>query len=757
MNISNVSASGDSTPTAQPGKPNKSRASDTADTALAETIERIVAQAGPKLMVALPLGLGKPNDLINALCARVSADASLSMVLYTALSLDLPQPKEGLESAFAQPFIARHFGADYPVLEYLRQLKNATLCPRIRVHEFYFQSGAWLGCAQAQRDYVSLNYTHVARELARLGVNVMLHLVARRNDPIKGDRLSLSCNPDVTLDALDALHRAGKPKPLIVCAVHPALPFLGFDAEVPLDFADILLDVAQADDSAHTLFALPREPVALHEYAIGLHASALVRDGGTLQIGIGALSDALVYALIQRHTKNPDYARALSALRGDSLPGACMLARAETAALASEYGGEARFAQGLYGASEMVMDGFMHLREAGILTRRVYDDFALQDLLNRGIVRELTDETTLERLIEAGQIPAMLDQIALDWLMRFGFLDQATALSGGELHFCDGARIGADMLITANRIALSLRMQNRRLVGGRYLHGAFYLGSKLLYHWLRTLKDADFEGLCMTRVSFINELYGGRESLDIAQRSNARFFNTCMMHTLGGAAVSDGLADGRVVSGVGGQYNFVAMAHALPNARSILMLRATREGSGAKPASSSIIWHYGHCTIPRHLRDLVITEYGVADLRGQSDEIVIQRLLAITDARFQAELIAKAKSAGKLAPDFVAPSHWQRNTAAHLATALAPLKLSGNYPRYPFGSDFDAIELALLPALARLKTATQTTAGRLRTLFQALVSGAPNPEHAEKLARLGLANPQRIKEKLLARMLSRYF
>src|SRR3546814_2157020 len=74
-----------------------------------------------------------------------------------------------------------------------------------------------------------------------------------------------------------------------------------------------------------------------------------------------------------------------------------------------------------------------------------------------------------------------------------------------------------------------------------------------------------------------------------------------MMATALGAAVSDGLDDGRVVSGVGGQYNFVAMAHALPDARSVLLLRATREaGDGA---GSNIRWNYGHCTIPRHLRD----------------------------------------------------------------------------------------------------------------------------------------------------------
>ena len=82
---------------------------------LATAVDQIIARAGPKLIVGLPLGLGKPNHLINALCARVTADPSLSMVLYTALSLDVPQAKPGLESAFATPFLDRHFGGDYPV------------------------------------------------------------------------------------------------------------------------------------------------------------------------------------------------------------------------------------------------------------------------------------------------------------------------------------------------------------------------------------------------------------------------------------------------------------------------------------------------------------------------------------------------------------------------------------------------------------------------------------------------------------------
>ena len=700
---------------------------------LQTAIDRIVAVAGPHIIAALPLGLGKPNRLINALTARVSADPGLRLTLYTALSLDPPSPKPGLEANFAGPFLERQFGSDYPVLDYVRELKRGTLSERIRVHEFYFQSGAWLPVPSAQRNYISLNYTHVARALAERGVNVILQLVARR-----GDRLSLSCNTDTTEDTLDAIRARGGARPLVVCAVHPELPFLGNDAEQPLEFADLLVD-----EPGHRLFALPREPVLEHEFAIGLHASTLVKDGGTLQIGIGALSDAVVHGLLLRERHNGDYRELMSALRQ----------RAAVPDVVTDEGGEAPLATGLYGASEMVMDGFMHLRRAGLLRRLVFDDLGLQTLLNRGLIGQLADADTLARLIEAELVPVAMDRPSLDWLMRFGWLPEGTFLHEGKIHFADGSSSGADLLDPAHRASLSARISGRRLRGGRYLHGAFLLGSRPLYDWLGGLDGEDYTGLAMTRVGFVNQLYGGREALDIAQRQHARFFNTCMMQTLNGAAVSDGLDDGRLVSGVGGQYNFVAMAHAIPNGRSVLMLRAVRDG--AQGARSNILWNYAHCTIPRHLRDLVVTEYGIADLRGQCDEEVIKRLLAVTDARFIDTLAEQAKRSGKLAPEFAIPAHWRQNTPQFLSDCLAPYRARGLFPRYPFGSDFDADELALLPALAQLKAAGATPSGRLGLVLRALISPAPRGEKLRLLGRVGLAAPRTWSERLLARTLAR--
>src|SRR6185295_16031212 len=107
--------------------------------------------------------------------------------------------------------------------------------------------------------------------------------------------------------------------------------------------------------------------------------------------------------------------------------------------------------------------------------------------------------------------------------------------------------------------ALGVRLRNRVL-----LHGGFFLGPKGFYAALRDLPESERRQFNMTSVSFINQLYGDDIALRIEQRQHARFINTAMMITLTGAAISDGLADGRVVSGVGGQYNFVAMAHTQP-------------------------------------------------------------------------------------------------------------------------------------------------------------------------------------------------
>ncbi|MEO8114691.1 MAG: acetyl-CoA hydrolase/transferase C-terminal domain-containing protein, partial [Phenylobacterium sp.] len=288
----------------------------------------------------------------------------------------------------------------------------------------------------------------------------------------------------------------------------------------------------------------------------------------------------------------------------------------------------------------------------------------------------------------------------------------------------------------------------KRKVDGALLHGGFFVGPKSFYAALRDMPPAALAKLQMKPISFINELYGG-EPEKRAARVGARFVNNAMMATLLGAVVSDGLEDGRVVSGVGGQYNFVAQAFALEDARSIITLAATR-GQGRK-ASSNVRWTYGHETIPRHLRDMVVTEYGIADLRGRTDQAVVAAMLSVTDSRFQGELLRQAKAAGKVKAAYEIPAAFRNNTPEAVARALQPAKDAGLTPAFPFGTDFDAVELSLLPALERMQAAQP---GDLAKLLLQGLGARPSLAAAAGLRRMGLAEPRSLKDRLYAALLS---
>ncbi len=631
---------------------------------LSSAVELLVSRAGPDLRVAAPLALGKPHRLLNALFHRVKRDPSLKLKVFTALSLSPPTAKGELAARFLNPFSERFFGLDFEVLEYAKALAQDALPANMRHEEFYMASGSMLASKQAQQGYASVNYTHVARGLARQGIGGLVQKVARGD----GGRLSLSCNPDLTLDLIDEIARLGKPRPCLVAEVDPELPYIGGSAEVPADYFDLVIDLPR--DSAR-LFALPRGPVSDADYAIGIYASALVRDGGTLQIGIGTLSDALAQALILRHTDNAEYLKLLETLE----PG---YAQSE---LVREIGGTGPFELGLYGASEMVNDAFRVLRAAGVLKRQVVEDADAMERLNAG-----TPTTQDRELLESA---------------------------------------------------------------GHFLDGAFYLGSVDLYEWLRNPPPEDRGKVGMTRVSHINQLYGGNERLERAQRRDARFFNTCMVMTALGSAASDTLEDGRVVSGVGGQYNFVAMAHTLQDSRSALMFRSTH-GAGAA-LTSSIRWQYGNCTIPRHLRDIAITEYGVADLRDQCDEQCIKSMLALTAEEFQEELVEQAKAAGKLDSGFVIPPDITPNTPLALHHRLRPMRATGRLPDYPHGCDFTEVERRLVPALQWMKSASARPLGKLRLLAAALLSRSP--AFSQELERMGFMERGSLSSRLARRTL----
>jgi acyl-CoA hydrolase len=705
-------------------------------TDLDECVEATLKRVGNRIVLGLPVAIGKPNELVNVFVRRALADPRIQLTIVTALSLRAPRWRSDLERRFVEPLAHRIFG-DYTELEYVRLIEEKRLPSNIEVLEFYLEPGAWLDDEHFQQQYLSANYTHVAREALRRGLNVLAQYVAT---PRAGEAppgvLSLGANPDLTADLLPqiaAMRAAGNPF-VLIGQIHPDMPFMYGDALVATDTFDYLIE-----REAAPLFAPPNAPIPLTEHAIALNVSTLIRDGGTMQLGIGELGDAVVHALQLRHEKPAVYREILEGLG--------LLERYRR--LIESEGGTAPFERGLYGCTEMLADGFLDLYRSGILKRRVYPSARLQRLLDAGHIDEHVELRTLDALSASGM--RRMSFVDFDELRDVGLFRDDIEFERGMLICPDGTQVRASFETPEQRAAIARTCLGTKLRNGVLLDAGFFFGPRAFYERLRELPPEQRKLFAMRGISFINELYGPEWELKVAQRRHARFVNTAMLVTGLGAAVSDALADGRVVSGVGGQYNFVAMAHALPEARSILCVRATRTSRGT--LSSNIVWSYGHTTIPRHLRDIVVTEYGIADLRGRTDSEIVAALVSIMDARFQDEFVAAAKRARKLPRDFRVPDAARANLPHILRERLAPWCAQGEFPELPFGSDLTQEELVLAKALRHLDEQRHTMGGKVRLAFETLTKGGTRRDLDSYLARMQLAQPRTFKERLYRRAL----
>lgn len=597
--------------------------------------QAIVDHVGRDLRVAVPLGIGKPILLIDALYRLAEADRRVKLTIFTALTLTRPRLRSSLERRFAGPILDRLF-AGYPEPLYAAAIRRDRLPPNIQVNEFFLVAGASLKSQITQQSYVSLNYSQVAGHLENAGTNVFAQLVAPHPS---APRVSLSSNTDVTLDMLPyiaARRQAGK-STVFAAEINNNLPYMTGAAEIERAQFDAVLEPGKEH---YGLFAAPKAPVCLSEFAMALHAACLVKDGGTLQIGIGAFADALTHALVLRHTNNAAFRSLVDSL-GSRLPDGAELGP---------------FSVGLYACSEMLVDGFLVLKKAGILKRRV---------------------------------PTVDGNAAL-------------------------------------------------------LHAGFFIGNHAFYRQLREMPAEELGEICMTAISYTNTL-GGDSARKRAERVHARFINTAMTATLLGVVSSDTLEDGRVVSGVGGQLDLVSIAHELAGARAIIAVRSTRQDG--RQVRSNITWTYANATVPRSLRDIIVTEYGIADIRGKSDRDTIAAMIGITDSRFQRRLQNDAQLAGKLERTFSLPNGAAVNSPQRLEAALAPARRAGLLPVFPLGTDMSTVEQSLVKPLLALKRESYF---ELLRIFLAGLSGAPaTSSEVAALERLGLAAPANIEERAL--------
>ena len=162
---------------------------------------------------------------------------------------------------------------------------------------------------------------------------------------------------------------------------------------------------------------------------------------------------------------------------------------------------------------------------------------------------------------------------------------------------------------------------------------AFCMGTKATYDFLDGNRDMEAHP-----VDYVND------PAVIARNDQMISVNATLQVDLFGACCSEFL-NGRQFTASGGQLDFVRGAYGSRGGKSIIACHST----AAKGKASRIVAVLdGPATVPRNDTHIVVTEHGVADLKGKTTEERARALIAIADPKFRECLEANARTMGLL-------------------------------------------------------------------------------------------------------------
>ncbi|BBY45189.1 acetyl-CoA hydrolase/transferase family protein [Mycolicibacterium celeriflavum] len=164
----------------------------------------------------------------------------------------------------------------------------------------------------------------------------------------------------------------------------------------------------------------------------------------------------------------------------------------------------------------------------------------------------------------------------------------------------------------------------------------FAFGSAELYAWLDGNRDVAFLPVEIVNAPGV-----------IGANNDMVSINGALAIDIQGQVVADTIG-GNQFSGVGGAEDFVAGAGLELSDRSLICLPSTFERDGE--LQSRIVPWFGPgavITTPRHHVDVIVTEYGAAELEGKTVRERGEALAAIAHPRFRDDLLAAAERAAK--------------------------------------------------------------------------------------------------------------
>ena len=163
--------------------------------------------------------------------------------------------------------------------------------------------------------------------------------------------------------------------------------------------------------------------------------------------------------------------------------------------------------------------------------------------------------------------------------------------------------------------------------------GAFALGDLALYETLHT------NPACRIAPSS----YANNPSI-IAQQDNMRSVNTCLEIDLLGQISSESIGAVQF-SGTGGAADFASGAIRAKNGRGIVAFTSTAK-KGTMSKIKCLLTPGSAVTIHRNLADTIVTEYGIAELKGLSVPERARALISIAHPDFREQLTEEAKQIG---------------------------------------------------------------------------------------------------------------
>lgn len=136
----------------------------------------------------------------------------------------------------------------------------------------------------------------------------------------------------------------------------------------------------------------------------------------------------------------------------------------------------------------------------------------------------------------------------------------------------------------------------------------------------------------------------GNDPFVIAQNDNMKSVNTAMEIDITGQICSESIGPMQY-SGTGGATDYAYGAMHSKGGRSIIACASTAKGGTVSKIKSMLTPGAG-VSIPRNHADTIITEFGVAELRGRTIRERVDALIAIAHPYFRAQLREEAKALG---------------------------------------------------------------------------------------------------------------